>query len=115
MPEAGLELFARVAGSEGESPWTRVVCDECRCRRREFGRYNKGMSDARFSGDNPRWAGRWVRAREQPSAIYAASRDGTRDFFADSSPGATAFLGTVMGTLHVLFLEVSGLIFFALA
>ena len=61
--------------------------------------------------DNPRWAGRWVQAREQFSAIYVASRDETRDVFAGFRSGRTAFLGTVMGTLHVLFLEVSGLIF----
>ena len=76
----------------------------------KFGRYNKTMSDAQLSGRRSSlgsilgWVGTAFRhLRGKPGRNVRIFR-GFRS-------GATAFLGTVMSTLHVLFLEVSGLIF----
>jgi hypothetical protein len=70
-----------------------------------------GMSDARFSGRQSSLGGTLGSGAGTVFRHLRGKPGRNTRYLRGFQSGATAFLGTVMGTLHVLFLEVSGLIF----
>lgn len=79
---------------------------------REFGCYNKGMSDTRLPARRSSLGSILGAGAGTAFRQLRGSPGRNKRIFSGLRSGATAFFSSVLGTLRVLFLEVSGFIFF---
>ena len=107
----GEAVHAHFRGYRRAKVIARAVCDACRCRSPGLGRYNKCMSDARSRRGQFSLGGTLGAGAGTAFRLLRGKPGRNQRMFRGGRSGVTGFLKPVLGTLRVLFLEVSGFIF----
>jgi len=89
----------------------RVLGAQCLCRSRELGRYNSTMSDARSPGGGSSLGAKLGSVTGSACRKLRGTPGRNQRVLRGIRSGTAAFMGSAMGALRVLCLEVSGLLF----
>jgi hypothetical protein len=112
MPKLGLELFSASSNmASGQKHAWRGLCGQCPFGPVASGVTIGGMSDAPTPRRQSSWGSLLGLGAGTAFRQLRGGPGRNKRIFRGVRSGAAAFLGSAMGTLRVLFLEVSGFVF----